>query len=53
MSDESIAELKQRIAFYQKQLENHRAQRDGSKKKKPMSAEVVDSNPYRFNFYSS
>lgn len=46
MSDESIAELKQRIAFYQKQLENHRAQRDGFKKKKPMSAEVVDSNPY-------
>ena len=49
MSDESIAELKQRIAFYQKQLENHRALGDGSsKKKKPMSAEVVDSNPYRF-----
>lgn len=50
MSNESIGELRQKIEFLQKQLENHRAQRDVIKTKKAMSSEVVDTNPYRFLF---
>jgi hypothetical protein len=45
---ETIAELKERILFYQKQLEDHRSSRNVVKTKKEMSSEVIDSNPYRF-----
>lgn len=45
--EDTIADLKAKISFYEKQLETHRAAREATRKKLPMSAEVVDSNPYR------
>ena len=49
--EEAIDELKQKLASHKQQFENFRASNDENKTKKAMSAEVVDSNPYRFVLY--
>lgn len=52
MSDLTIGELKDQIRKYELQLEQEKLKNARQREKiSKMSAEVVDSNPYRFCFY--
>lgn len=52
MSELSIAELKEEIRKYELQLEQEKLKNARQREKiNKMSAEVVDSNPYRYFFY--
>ena len=50
MSEPTISELKEQIRKYELQLEQEKLKNAKQREKiTKMSAEVVDSNPYRYN----